>query len=178
MVTIPAVAWRGGPLRRALTIGGSVGLCLGVLAWLDSGLPAIGAVVFVVVGGVYGVWMSRRMARFWPEAARLTDSQRVTVVRAARCGQGIDDESLGESLGGYVRGLHAAAVAARPWRWIPPLILVVAVITAIWDAAFGSWGSAIASALFLVALIAELFWWPKRQAALLADADRAVALST
>lgn len=178
MVTIPAVAWRGGPLRRALTIGGGVGLCLGVLAWLDSGLPAVGAVVFVVVGGIYGVWMSRRMARFWPEAARLTGAQRVTVVRAVRGGQGIDDESLGQSVIDYVRGLHAAAEAARPWRWIPPVILVVAAITAIWDAAFGSWGSAIASALYLVALIAELFWWPKRQAALLAHADRAVALSS
>ncbi len=77
-------------MRRALTIGGSVGgLCLGVLAWLDSGgLPVVGAVVFAVAGGIYGLWMSRRMARFWPESARLTGAQRMTVVRAARCGRG------------------------------------------------------------------------------------------
>ncbi|MDZ4268130.1 MAG: hypothetical protein U1D00_20970 [Mycobacterium sp.] len=177
MVTIPAVAWRGGPLRRALTIGGSVGLCLGVLAWLDSGLPFVGAVVFAVGGGIYGFWMSRRMARFWPESARLTGVQRVTVVRAARCGRRIEDESLAQSVGDYARGLHAAAEVARPWRWLPPVLLVVAVLTAIWDAVFGSWGSAVASAVYLVALIAELFWWPQRRAALLAGADRAAALS-
>ncbi|MEO3760497.1 hypothetical protein ABGB19_19710 [Mycobacterium sp. B14F4] len=54
-------------------------------------------------------------------------------------------------------------------------VLVVAVGTAVWDAVFGSWGSAIASAIYLAALGVELFWWPRRQAQLLANANRAAA---
>lgn len=37
MVTVPAFVWQGGFIRRALVIGGAVGLFLGALAWLDSG---------------------------------------------------------------------------------------------------------------------------------------------
>ena len=54
-------------------------------------------------------------------------------------------------------------------------VVVVAAVTAVWDAVFGSWGSAVASALYLAALVWELWWWPKRQAALLTAAGRAVA---
>ena len=44
-------------------------------------------------------------------------------------------------------------------------------------AVFGTWGNAIASAIYLVALLFELFWWPKRQRQLLADADRAADIA-
>jgi hypothetical protein len=38
---------------------------------------------------------------------------------------------------------------------------------------FGSWGNAVASFIYLVMLLLELFWWPKRRDQLLANADRA-----
>jgi O-antigen/teichoic acid export membrane protein len=57
-------------------------------------------------------------------------------------------------------------------------ILVVAVGTAVWDAVFGSWGNAVASAIYLVLLLFELFWWPKRLKQLLTNADRAADLAT
>jgi hypothetical protein len=38
---------------------------------------------------------------------------------------------------------------------------------------YGSWGNAIASGIYLALLAIEVFWWPKRQAQLLANADRA-----
>jgi len=173
VVTIPASVWRGGFLRRALTIGAGMGVCLGAVAWLDSGVALVGVIVLLVVGVFYGLWMSRRMARLWPGAAKLTSDERVRVVRAARRGEDIEDGCLAPSVGDYVRGLHAAAEAARPWRWLLGFVLVVAVATAAWDAVFGTWGSAIASAVYLIALVLELFWWPKRQAMLLARADRA-----
>jgi hypothetical protein len=41
---------------------------------------------------------------------------------------------------------------------------------------FGSWGNATASTIYLVLLLLELFWWPKRQQQLLVNADRAAEL--
>ena len=49
--------------------------------------------------------------------------------------------------------------------------------TAAWDAVFGTWGNAIASAVYLVLLLFELFWWPKRQRQLLGNADRAADIA-
>jgi hypothetical protein len=176
VVTVPAFVWRRGFACRAVILGASAGLCLGVLAWLDSGFPIAGAIVFVVGGGLYGVLMARRMTQYWPEARNLTDDDRVSVVRAARRGEAIADERLAQPVADYARGLRAAAEAARPLRWLFIVVLVVAVATAAWDAAFGSWGNAAASAVYLVALIVEVFWWPKRLDSLLAAADRAAAL--
>jgi len=58
-----------------------------------------------------------------------------------------------------------------------PLVLVVGVGTAVWDTVFGSWGNAVASGIYLVLLLLELFWWPKRRDRLLADADRAAEIA-
>ena len=66
MVTVPASVWRGGSIRRAMTIGVCVGIFFGVLALLDSGMLPAALVVFVILGTFYGIWMARRMARYWP----------------------------------------------------------------------------------------------------------------
>lgn len=173
MVTIPAFVWRGGFLQRAAIIGASFGLCVGLLAWLDSGVVVVGAFVFVIVGSFYGIWNARRMIRYWPESACLTGDQRVAVVRSARTGTRVDDARLADAVSPYSRGLHAAADAARPLRWILRFVLVVAIGTAVFDAYYGSSGNAVASGLYLAALLFEIIWWPRRQAALLTRADHA-----
>jgi len=142
VVTVPAFVWRGGFFRRALIVGGSVGIALGALAWLDSGFLLSGVIVLVIVGVFYAIWMPRRMARYWPGAQQLSGDDRVTVARTARRG----DARLAQPLTDYSTGMHAAAEQARPFRWVIPLVLVVGVGTAVWDAAFGSWGNAVASA--------------------------------
>lgn len=173
MVTVPAFVWRGGFWGRALMIGGSVGLVLGVLSWLDSGFWISGVAVLVIVGSFYGVWMARRMVRYWPMSRELAGADRVAVVRAARTGERIDDPRLVDAARDYDRGVHEAAEAARPFRWLLPLVLIVAVASALWDAAFGSVGNAVVSVVYLVALVVELVWWPKRQAQLLANIRQA-----
>ena len=173
VVTVPAFVWRGGPLLRGIALGSAVGGCSGILAWLDSGLAVTGLIVLVVVGPFYGVWMQRRMTRYWPGAAALTGQQRVTVARTARRGGPITDPRLAGAVIDYRRGLRACAESARPFRWVMPLVLVVAVAAALWDAVFGSWGNAVVSAIYLVALLAELLWWPTRRETILAHADRA-----
>jgi hypothetical protein len=178
MVTVPAFVWRGGFLSRVLKIGVPVGLALGALAWLDSGSVAIGVLVLVLVGTIYGVWMARRMDRYWPGAKQLTGADRVAVADAVRRGQPVGDERLAQAARNYRDGLHAAAERARPWRWFIGFLLVVAVGTALWDAVFGSWGSAVASAIYLVALGVELFWWPRRQDQILANADHAATMDS
>jgi hypothetical protein len=177
VVTVPAFVWRGGFFRRALIIGGAVGVSLGALAWIDSGFLLSGAIVLVIVGVFYGIWMSRRMARYWPGAEELSGDKRVTVVRAARRGERIGDVRLAKAVIDYSSGMHAASEKARIFRWVLIFVLVVAVGAAAWDAVFGSLGNAMASGIYLVLLLIELIWWPKRQAQLLANADRAADIA-
>jgi hypothetical protein len=177
MVTVPAVAWRGGFLRRALTIGVPVGIVLGALAWIDSGLLLGGAIAVVATGLIYGILMPRRMNRYWPGAKVLSGDDRVTVVRAARRGERIGDARLAQPVIDYSRGLHAAEEAARPFRWLIPLVLVVAVGAAVYDAMFGSWGNVVVSVIYFVAFLFEVFWWPKRRDRLLENADRAAEMA-
>ncbi|BBZ16851.1 hypothetical protein [Mycolicibacterium gadium] len=173
MVTIPAVVWRGGFALRALTTGGVVGLCVGVLAWLDSGFWISGVIVLVVVGTFYGAWMARRMARYWPGAKDLTGKERVAVAIAVRRGEPIEDARLSQPVIDYSSGLHDAAEKGRWLRWLLVLVLVVALGTAVWDTVYGSWGSLIASAVYLAALAVEVLWVPRWQERLLNNADRA-----
>ncbi|WP_454790019.1 hypothetical protein [Mycolicibacterium lutetiense] len=173
MVTVPAFIWRSGFWGRALMIGAGVGFVLGVLAWLDSGFWISGVLVLVIVGTFYGVWMARRMARYWPMSKPLNGADRVTVVRTARTGERLDDPRLVVAARDYGRGVQEAAEAARPFRWLLPLVLVVAVASALWDAVFGSVGNAVVSVVYLAALVLELVWWPKRQAQLLENVRQA-----
>jgi hypothetical protein len=150
---------------------------LGALAWIDSGMLLGGVLVLVITGVFYGIWMHRRMARYWPGAEELSGEERVTVVRTVRRGERIGDARLAQAVIEYSEGMHAAAEQGRPFRWLVPLVLVVGVGTAVWDAVFGSWGNAVASAIYLVLLLLELFWWPKRQEQLLSNAGRAADIA-
>ena len=174
---MPAIVWRGGPIRRGVTVGVCAGLFFGVLAWLDSGMLIAGAIVFVVLGGGYGPWIARKMTRYWPGASELSGAQRLAVVAAARRGDRIGDDTLAPAVVDYSRALHAAAEKGRTWRWVIVFILVVAVATALWDAVLGSLGNAVASFVYLVLVGLELFWWPNRRAVLLKNADRAAAIA-
>ncbi len=147
------------------------------MAWLDSGFLLSGVIVFVIIGVFYGIWMPRRMARYWPGAKQLSGDDRVTVVRTARCGERIGDARLAQAVIDYSRGIRAAADKARPFRWVLIVVLLVGIGTTVWDAVFGSWGNAAASVIYLVLLLFELFWWPNRQAQLLTNADRAADIA-
>ena len=177
MVTVPAFVWRGGRVRRALTVGFGVAVPLAALAWLDSGMWLSAVLVLIILVIFYGIWMTRRMARYWPGADKLSGEERVTVVGTARRGECMPDTRLAQSVIDYVGGLHAASENARPFRWLVPIVLAVGIATAAWDAVFGSWGNAIASAIYLVLLLLELFWWPKRRKQLLANADHAAEMA-
>ena len=174
---MPAFVWRYGPVLRGLILGLGVGGVLGALAWLDSGLLLGGLIAFVILFLFYGVWMARRTVRYWPSAKQLNGAEREQVASAARRGLRIDDARLVPALTDYRNGLHESAEKAAPFRWLIPLVLVVSVATAAYDAVFGSWGNVIVSVIYLVMLLLELFWWSKRQKQLLANADQAVRLS-
>jgi len=177
MVTVPAFVWRYGPLLRGILLGVGVGGFLAALAWIDSGLLLAGVMAFVILFVFYGGWMSRRMTRHWPSAAQLTGPERERVADAARSGSRIDDARLVPALTDYRNGLHEAAENSRPLRWVIWFVLVVSIVTAVFDGISGSWGNLIVSVIYLVMLIFEVFWWPKRREQLLANADRAVDLA-
>jgi hypothetical protein len=169
--------WRMSSVYRGLTIGLCGGLFFGGLAWLDSGLLAA-AIVFVVLGLSAGVWVPRRMTKYWPGSNDLTGDQRVAVARAVRDGTASGDSALQQPVLDYSSGLHAAAEKnTRFLRWVLIFVLVVAIVTAVWDAVSGSWGSAVASAVYLVLAVLEVFWWPRWLKRLLDNADRAAALA-
>lgn len=174
MLAVPATVWRWGTAGRAVVIGGGTGLALGGLAWLDSAAVAPAAAAMIAAGGVSGAVMARRMAQLWPQAAGLAARDRVTVARAVRRGDAITDPRLAAPALGYARGLHAAVRMHPWWRWILAVVLVVALATALWDAVYGSFGSAAASAVYLAALLVEVLWWPRRRAQLLHRADQAI----
>jgi hypothetical protein len=174
---VPAFVWRGGSFRRALTVGAAVGIGLAALAWIDSGFWLSAVIVLVVTGLFYGFWMHRRMTRYWPGAVNLSGAERVAVARTARRGERVQDTGLAQAVIEYSRGMRAAVDNGRPFRWVLPLVLVVAVGTTIWDGLFGTWGNAIASVIYLVLLLVEIFWWPKRREQLLANSDRAAEMA-
>ncbi len=177
MVTVPAFAWKGGFVRRALILGATVGICLSVMTWIDSGILLGAAITLIITGLVYGISMPRRMARYWPGAKQLIGDDRVAVVRAARRGEGIRDPRLAQAVIDYSTGMHAAAEQGRPFRWLVPVVLVVALASAVWDGVYGTWGNVVASVIYLVALLFEIFCWPKRRDQLLSNADRAARIA-
>jgi hypothetical protein len=177
MVTVPAFVWRGGFLQRAVLLGAGIGVPLALLSWIDSGLLLSAIIVLIVTGLIYGIWLPRRMARYWPGAKQLSGDDRVNVARTARRGERIGEPRLAQAVIDYSKGMRAAAEQARPYRWVLPVVLVVAVATTAWDAVYGSWGNAIVSVIYLVALLAEMFWWPKRRDELLANGDRAAEIA-
>jgi hypothetical protein len=175
MVTVPAFVWRCGSLGQAVLTGLGVGVPLAALAWIDSGMWLAAVVVMVTLTPFYGIWTTRRMARYWPGAKRLIGDDRATVARIVRRGKDVDDRRLAPPVIDYRDGLHAAAEKAFPFRWLWWLVLIVAVGVAAWDMLQGSVGNGIASCIYLVLLLLELFWWPKRRRQLLSNADRAAA---
>ena len=177
MVTVPAFVWRFGPALRGVILGLGVGGFLGALAWIDSGFLFVGLIAFATLFVFYGGWMSRRMTRHWPSAAQLSGSERERVASAARSGLRIDDQRLVPALTDYRDGLHEAAEESKPFRWVIWFVLVVAIGTAVFDGIFGSWGNLIVSVIYLVMLVGEVLWWPKRREQLLSNADRAAEIS-
>lgn len=161
-------------MYRGVTVGVCAGLFFGVLAWLDSGMLVAGATVFIVVGLGSGVWMARRMARSWPGARTLTGAQRVEVAAAARRGERIGDDALAPAVVDYSRALQAEAEKYRPLRWVIGFILIVAVAAAAWDAVLGSLGNVVVSLAYLLLIVLDLIWWPKRRNELLTNAHCAL----
>ncbi|WP_322790267.1 hypothetical protein [Mycolicibacterium monacense] len=176
-MTVPATGWRGGPVARGLWIGAAAGVFFGALALLDSGVPLVGAIVFVATGVFLGVWTTRRMDRYWPGARELSPADRVTVVRAARRGYPIRDERLARGVVDYDAGLRAAAERLYPYRWVVAVVLVVAIATAVVDAVTGSVRETVASCVYLALLAIELTWWPARRRELLLNSALAAALA-
>jgi hypothetical protein len=173
MLTVPAFVWRGGAFTRAVIVGLGAGVFLGLLAWLDSGLWFAALIVLGIITLIYGVWLGRRMVRYWPGASALTGEQRERVAGVTHWGGRIGDPALAQPVADFADGMHRAAEQGRPFRWVVPLVLAVAVGVAVWDSVFGSTRDMIASLLYLVLLGVELFWWPGRRDRLLANADRA-----
>jgi hypothetical protein len=173
MIAIPAWVWRFGVVVRALIAGLALGAFVGLLAWIGSGSAAAALTVMVLVTLVYGAFMARRMSRYWPGAKDLSGADRVAVVRAARSGRDIGDPRLARGVVDYRRALHRAAERFRLWWWLIALLGVVALGTAIVDTIFGPVREVVVSWLYFAFFPLEAWWWPRRQARLLANADRA-----
>jgi hypothetical protein len=173
MVAIPAWVWRFGLIVRALIAGVALGMFVALLAWIGSSLVLPGLVVLAILAPFYAVVMARRMSKYWPGAKHLSGADRVAVVRAARSGRDIGDPRLAHGVIEYSRALHTAAGRFRLWWWLIALLGVVALGTAIADTIYAPVREAVVSWLYFAFFPIEAWWWPRRQARLLANADRA-----
>jgi hypothetical protein len=177
MVGVPAWVWRFGPVVRALIVGPAVGVVLGLLALFSSNNLLAGLAAMVAVSLVYGIVMARRMGKVWPGAKTLSGSDRVVVVRAVRGGRDVGDARLAPGVIEYSRGLRDAA-DRKWWWWLIVVLGVVALGMAIVDTILGPVREAVVSWLYFLFFPIEAFWWPRRQAALVANAGRAEESAT
>jgi hypothetical protein len=173
MVVVPAWVWRGGPVLRALTVGLIAGIFLSALSFADSGLWLGSLIVFVILTLLYAILMARRMRRFWPGAKQLTGADRVAVACAARRGENIGDARLAPAVIEYSDGLRAAYEDARVRRWVIWVVVAAALFSAVVDCFISPIRSVVVSWLFVAFLAVELWWWPKEQARLVANAEQA-----
>ena len=177
MVAVPAWVWRFGSILRALIVGPVVGIVIGLLAFVGSGSVLAGLVAFAIVTPFYGALMARRMTKYWPEANNLTGTDRVAVTRAVRSGRDVGDARLAPAVIAYSRALHAASERSRLWWWLIVVLGVVTLGMAIVDTITAApAGEAVVSWLYFAFFPIEAWWWPRRQARLLANGRRAEQL--
>jgi hypothetical protein len=171
MLLVPAWAWRGGPVFRAVFLGVPVGIFLAALVFAESGMLLGAVVAFVVLAIFNGIMMARRMAKAWPAAADLGPDERVAVSSAARRGHRIEDARLAPAAVEYVGALRDARARARRWRWLVWLGGAAMLVLAVIDSFFAPPRVAIVSWVVVVFFAIEIFWWPRAQDLLLAKAE-------
>ncbi|QTE02892.1 hypothetical protein S1361_36500 [Streptomyces cyanogenus] len=172
---VPGRLWQWGTGSRAVGAGLAVGVFFGAFALVESGAWAAAVVVFVVLGLLYGIRVPRRMNRLWPEAKDMSRADRAAVVRATRRGEPVADPGLAPAVLAYAAALRRAAEEDRLRRWIVLVVTLLAIALAVYDTLTGTTGEMISSWLVVVLCVADLLWWPRRRAVLLARSDRAVA---
>jgi hypothetical protein len=172
VVALPAWVWRFGALVRALIAAATLGVVTGLLALFGSNLWIAGVAAFVGVMLIYPAFMARRMMKLWPGAKDLSGADRVAVARAVRTGADIGDARLAGAVVEYSRGLKAAAERGV-WWWFVALLGAVALVVAILDTLFSPVREAIVSWLYFAFFPIEAWWWPRRQAQLVGNAERA-----
>ncbi|MGW7527647.1 hypothetical protein [Streptomyces sp. NPDC054783] len=175
MILVPGWMWRLGPVSRAVGAGLAAGVFFGAFVLVEAGSWAGAAVVFVVLSLFHGTRVARRMERAWPAARGMSGADRAAVVRATRRGEAVADPRLVPSVVEYARALRRTAEEDRLRRRVVLLVTVLAVALAVYDTVTGSTGETTASWLVVVLLLADLVWWPRCRARLLARADRAAA---
>ncbi|MDF3297501.1 hypothetical protein [Streptomyces tropicalis] len=175
MILVPGWMWQRGPVSRAVGVGLAAGFFFGAFVLVEAMSWVAAAVVFVVLGLLYGIRVARRMARIWPAAKDMNGVDRAAVVRATRRGEAVGDPRLAPAVVEYAGALRRTAEEDRLGRWVVLLVTALAVALAVYDTAMSTTGETIASWLVVVLLLADLMWWPRRRAVLLARADRAEA---
>ncbi|MCW7940741.1 hypothetical protein AAW14_01565 [Streptomyces hygroscopicus] len=177
MVVVPGWVWRRGPVLRGLSIGLPVGVLFGALVLAESGSGLGAALVVLVLSPFYGIRGARRMSRAWPGAKGLAPADRGAVVRATRCGEDVGEARLASAVLEYGGGLRSASEQGRLFPWVVLLFSVLAVALALSDTFTGSTRQALVSWLVVALFLLELTWWPRKQARVMANAQRAERLA-
>jgi len=171
MLVIPAWVWRGGAVYRAACVGVPVGIFFAALVFAESGMWLGALVAFVVLSIFNGIMTARRMAKAWPAAVDLSPGERVAVSSAARRGHRIDEARLAPAAIEYVGALRTARARARRWQWLVWLAGAATLVLAVIDSLFATPRVAAVSWVVVVFFAVELFWWPRAQNRLLANAE-------
>lgn len=157
---VPAWVWRGGPVRRAVSVGLPAGLFFGAFVLAESGSWFGAAVAVLVLGPFHGIWVARRMARVWPGAAHLDAADRVAVVHASRRGENIGQARLARAVIEYGDGLRQARAHGRLFASMVLLFAGLALALALIDTVTGTMRETAVSWAFVALVLLELTCWP------------------
>jgi hypothetical protein len=172
MLLVPAWAWRGGLIYRAVCVGIPVGIFLAALVFAESGVLLGALVAFVVISVFNGIVMARRMGKAWPAANGLSPGDRVAVSAATRRGRPIDEARLAPAAIAYVAVLREARDQSRRFQWVIWSCAAAVLALAVFDTYAATPRVAAVSWLFVAFFAFEIFLWPRVQDRLLANADR------
>lgn len=159
-------------MYRAICVGVPVGIFLAALVFAESGVMVGALVAFVVISVFNGIMVSRRMSKAWPAANELSPDERVAVSAAARRGHPIDDARLVPAAIAYVDALRAAREQSRRVQWVFWPCAAIVLALAVFDTITATTRLAVVSWLFVAFFAIEIFWWPRMQDRLLANAER------
>jgi hypothetical protein len=172
MLLVPAWAWRGGAVYRAVCVGVPVGILLAALVFAESGVMLGALVAFATISVFNGIVVARRMGKAWPAANELSPGDRFAVSAAARRGRLIDDARLAPAAIAYVAVLRDAREQSRRLRWLVWLCAAAVLALAVFDTYTATPRVAAVSWFFVVFFAIEIFLWPRIQDRLLANAER------
>jgi hypothetical protein len=170
----PDRIWADGPVRAVVRIGVPAGFVYGMVQFLMTGSALRAALGGAFFAGTFGAFMAWLMRRRWRRSSDLAPDDRVTVARAVRTGEDVQDERLADAIIQYADVVRQAQERDARLNWVLVAFAIMTLIAAIASTAAGSTREAVLFWALTAFWAVNLTWLiPRRNARLIANARRA-----